>query len=77
MDVPTVRQQEYMLINIDDGYLSLMLSDGSTKEDIKLPEGELGEKIQADFDEGKEVIVTVVSAMGEEHALSYKLGASK
>ncbi|KAJ2848054.1 translation initiation factor eIF5A, partial [Coemansia brasiliensis] len=30
------------------------------------------EVLEADFEEGKELIVTVVSAMGEEHALSYK-----
>ncbi|KAG0170840.1 Eukaryotic translation initiation factor 5A [Apophysomyces sp. BC1034] len=72
MDVPNVTRQEYALINIDDGFLSLMLSDGSTKDDVKLPEGELGDKIEEEFEEGKELLVTVVSAMGEEHALTYK-----
>ncbi|KAI8991428.1 eukaryotic translation initiation factor 5A [Mycotypha africana] len=72
MDVPNVTRQDYALINIDDGYLNLMLQDGSTKDDVKLPEGELGEELEADFDEGKELIVSVVSAMGEEHALSFK-----
>ncbi|CAO3672335.1 unnamed protein product [Umbelopsis vinacea] len=72
MDVPNVVRNEYSLINVDDGFLSLMLNDGSTKDDVKLPEGELGEKLQEEFDEGKELLVTVVSAMGEEHALAYK-----
>jgi translation initiation factor 5A len=72
MDVPNVVRNEYSLINIDDGFLSLMLNDGSTKDDVKLPEGELGEKLQEEFDEGKELLVSVVSAMGEEHALSCK-----
>ncbi|KAI8063325.1 eukaryotic translation initiation factor 5A [Gongronella butleri] len=72
MDVPNVVRNEYSLIMIDDGFLSLMLTDGSTKEDVKLPEGELGEKMQEEFDEGKDLLVTVVSAMGEEHALSFK-----
>ncbi|KAI7903851.1 translation protein SH3-like domain-containing protein [Cokeromyces recurvatus] len=72
MDVPNVTRQDYALINIDDGYLSLMLNDGTTKDDVKLPEGELGEKMEEEFEEGKELIVSVVSAMGEEHALSYK-----
>ncbi|KAI9482858.1 MAG: eukaryotic translation initiation factor 5A-2 [Benjaminiella poitrasii] len=72
MDVPNVTRQDYALINIDDGYLSLMLNDGSTKDDVKLPEGELGEKMEEEFEEGKELIVSVVSAMNEEHALSYK-----
>ncbi|KAI8889260.1 eukaryotic translation initiation factor 5A [Backusella circina FSU 941] len=72
MDVPNVTRQDYQLINIDDGFLSLMLQDGSTKDDVKLPEGELGEKLEEAFDNGDELIVSVVSAMGEEHALSYK-----
>ncbi|CEP14557.1 hypothetical protein [Parasitella parasitica] len=72
MDVPNVSRQDYDLINIDDGFLSLMLSDGSTKDDVKLPEGDLGEKMEEDFEEGKELVVSVVSAMGEEKALSFK-----
>lgn len=49
-----------------------MLPDGSAKDDVKLPDGDLGKQIQADFDDGKELIVTVVAAMGEELALSHK-----
>lgn len=29
----------------DDGFLSLMTDDGVTKDDVKLPEGEIGERI--------------------------------
>lgn len=72
MDVPNVVRNEYSLINIDDGYLSLMLQDGTTKDDVKLPEGELGEKLEEDFEEGKDLLISVVSSMGEEHCLSYK-----
>jgi len=72
MDVPNVSRVEYSVINIDDGYLNLMLPDGSTKDDVKLPEGELGEKLQADFDDGKELMATVISSMGEEACVSFK-----
>jgi translation initiation factor 5A len=72
MDVPNVNRSEFSLLDIDDGFLSLMLADGSTKEDVKLPDSELGESIQKEFDEGKELLVTVVSSMGEEHALACK-----
>jgi len=72
MDVPNVSRSEYSLINIDDGFLSLMNSDGSTKDDVKLPEGELGDKMQVEFDEGKELLVTVLTAMGEEAAITFK-----
>ncbi|KAG1218635.1 hypothetical protein G6F68_021542 [Rhizopus microsporus] len=72
MDVPNINRQEYQLINIDDGFLSLMTQDGNTKDDVKLPEGELGTTLEAEFDDGKDLLVTVVSAMGEEHALTFK-----
>lgn len=72
MEVPVVKRSEYQLLDIDDGYLSLMNNDGDMKEDVRAPEGELGEKLQSDFDDGKELIVTIVSAMGEEACISYK-----
>lgn len=43
-----------------------MTADGAAKDDVKVPEGDLGKQIQADFDEGKDLLVTIVSAMGEE-----------
>ncbi|KAG7930565.1 hypothetical protein KL934_004638 [Ogataea polymorpha] len=72
MEVPFVTRTEYQLLDIDDGYLNLMTNDGETKDDVKAPEGELGDKLQADFDEGKDLLVTVISAMGEEACVSYK-----
>ena len=45
-----------------------MNSDGVTKDDVKVPEDDLGKQIQADFDDGKELLVTIVAAMGEEQA---------
>lgn len=35
----------------DDGFLSLMSDDGSTKDDVKNPDGEIGEKINKLFNE--------------------------
>ncbi|KAK9693098.1 translation initiation factor eIF5A [Basidiobolus ranarum] len=49
-----------------------MLPDGSMKDDVKLPDGDLGDKIEEDFNEGKELLVTVISAMGEEAVVSFK-----
>ncbi|PWN46769.1 translation initiation factor eIF-5A [Violaceomyces palustris] len=72
MDVPNVTRVEYQLVNIDDGFLNLMTQEGAEKDDVKVPEGELGDQIQAGFDDGKDLMITVVSAMGEEHALSFK-----
>jgi hypothetical protein len=43
-----------------------MTTEGVSKDDVKLPEGDLGKQIEADFEAGKDLIVTIVSAMGEE-----------
>ena len=49
-----------------------MTNDGTPKDDVKVPEGDLGKDISAGFEEGKELLVTIVSAMGEEAAISFK-----
>ena len=67
LNIPTSDQ-----VNIDDGFLNLMTQDGVAKDDVKLPEGDIGKQIQSDFDEGKDLLVTIVSAMGEEQAISFK-----
>lgn len=43
-----------------------MNAEGTAKDDVKVPEGDLGKTIQADFDEGKDLLVTIIAAMGEE-----------
>eukprot|EP00644_Phytophthora_capsici_P005110 jgi/Phyca11/96983/e_gw1.1.202.1 len=71
MDVPIVTVIGYQLHDIDDGLLSLSTSDGRTKDDVKLPDGELGEKIQTNFSDGKKLNVSVISAMSEEAVINY------
>jgi translation initiation factor 5A len=66
-EVPNVSRTDYTLIDIsDDGFCSLMTDSGDTKDDLSLPKGtdeldKLAEQIQADFDEGKEVVVSVLA----------------
>jgi translation initiation factor 5A len=72
MDVPNVIRTEYQLVNIEDGFLVLMTGDGNTKSDVKNPETPMGEQIKTAFNDGKELMITVVAAMNEEHALSFK-----
>jgi translation initiation factor 5A len=72
MDVPNVNRQEYQLVNIDDGFLNLMTQDGTAKDDVKVPDSDVGKEIQAGFEEGKDLLVTIISAMGEEMAISFK-----
>mmetsp|Transcript_17381 Transcript_17381/g.43686 ORF Transcript_17381/g.43686 Transcript_17381/m.43686 type:complete len:166 (+) Transcript_17381:72-569(+) len=77
-DVPNVSRQEYTLVDInEEGYLSLMEENGTTREDLRLPTGtdeadKLAIQIKADFDEGKELVLSVLKAMGEEMVNSSK-----
>jgi len=74
MDVPNVTRREYQLLDVsDDGFLSLMNDDGDLKDDVKMPDGEVGEKIEKLFrTEEKETNVVVLTAMGEEAAIDAK-----
>merc|ERR1711879_5639 len=73
MNVPNVKRTEYTLLDIaDDDFCTLMQADGETKDDVKLPTDDIGDKIRSDFDDGKELIVMVQVAMGEEAIISSK-----
>lgn len=41
-----------------------MDGDGNSKDDVKIPDDEVGKGLEAGFDEGKDLMVTIVSAMG-------------
>ena len=43
----------------DDGFLSLMSDDGSTKDDVKMPDGEVGDKIKKMFHEESKDLSTL------------------
>jgi len=74
MDVPNVSRREYQLLDIsDDGFLNLMSEDGTSKDDVRMPEGEIGEKINRLFKaEEKDTNVVILSSMGEEAAVEAK-----
>ncbi|KAF9570583.1 Eukaryotic translation initiation factor 5A [Mortierella alpina] len=72
MDVPYFKRNEYHLLDIAEGFFSLMSDGGVVREDVKIPAGELGRAIVADFEAGKSLLVTVISAMGEEAVISHK-----
>eukprot|EP01114_Cavostelium_apophysatum_P014929 TRINITY_DN397_c0_g1_i1.p1 TRINITY_DN397_c0_g1~~TRINITY_DN397_c0_g1_i1.p1 ORF type:complete len:157 (-),score=43.86 TRINITY_DN397_c0_g1_i1:224-694(-) len=78
MDVPEVVRSEYTLLDIsDDGFASLMDANGAMKDDLKVPEGEVGDQIKEDFAAGKDLTVSVLAALGQEHIIASKENSSK
>ncbi|GJN32964.1 hypothetical protein PR202_gb21515 [Eleusine coracana subsp. coracana] len=73
-DVPHVSRTEYQLIDIsEDGFVSLLTDSGGTKDDLRLPTDEnLLNQIKSGFAEGKDLVVTVQSSMGEEQICALK-----
>ena len=49
-----------------------MEDNGEVREDIRLPDTDLGKEIQSKFDHGDQLLVTVISAMDEEAAIQVK-----
>ncbi|KAJ5827874.1 eukaryotic translation initiation factor 5A [Penicillium robsamsonii] len=70
--IPDVVRQVFALVNIDDGYLNLMSSDGVSKDDLQLPEGDLGRQLMSDFEEGKDLEIIVLSTMGMQGVNGFK-----
>ncbi|KAK0718203.1 translation protein SH3-like domain-containing protein [Lasiosphaeria miniovina] len=72
MDVPVVKREEYQLINIDDGFLNLIDSNGNEKNDVRLPDNEFGEKAEQFFNDDKDTMITIQTAMGEQGVVDVK-----
>jgi translation initiation factor 5A len=62
--VPFVTRTSGMVLDIDDeGYLSLMDVEGGCKEDMKVPETKVGEKLRKLFEEGTGLNVVDLAAI--------------
>jgi translation initiation factor 5A len=77
MEVPVVKKTEYHVLYVSqDGYLCLLGKEGE-KQDVKAPEGELGERIGGFLEEGRDAIVVILAAMGQEIAVDAKAAAEE
>nr|XP_043903126.1 eukaryotic translation initiation factor 5A-1-like isoform X2 [Solea senegalensis]XP_043903127.1 eukaryotic translation initiation factor 5A-1-like isoform X2 [Solea senegalensis] len=72
MEVPNVTRKDYQVLNISDGLLSLMDDTEDIREDLKLPENEMGKEIDTRFAQDQEFKITVLEAIGEEQIVAVK-----
>eukprot|EP00445_Apocalathium_hangoei_P069213 CAMPEP_0204145546 /NCGR_PEP_ID=MMETSP0361-20130328/21649_1 /ASSEMBLY_ACC=CAM_ASM_000343 /TAXON_ID=268821 /ORGANISM="Scrippsiella Hangoei, Strain SHTV-5" /LENGTH=169 /DNA_ID=CAMNT_0051099565 /DNA_START=92 /DNA_END=601 /DNA_ORIENTATION=- len=90
LDVPFVKRMEYQLLSADPDTceVSLLKESGETKDDLNLPtmvnvgeptpdDKKVVEEILKAVDDGKEIIVIVQSACGEEKIIQAKISDPK
>ena len=79
VEVPNIKRSAYTAIDVDgDGYLTLMDKQGSTRQDLKLPDDtpedqELSKRIKDALAEEKEIILTVLESMKIEKVVEMNL----
>lgn len=49
-----------------------MSDDGDIREDLKIPDGDIGKEINTKFENDEQFMVTVLSAMDEEAVIATK-----
>jgi translation initiation factor 5A len=73
MSCPNVSRTEYSLLDISGDSLSLMADDGSTREDLNLPEDEeLAKGLKEAFEAGRSLAIIVLKAMDQEAVIQFK-----
>jgi translation initiation factor 5A len=75
IEVPFITHKEYDLNDVrEDGYLTLYdIESKTTREDLALPKGTLGKEIRIAFEKGSQVQLSVLSAMGTEQVMRFKV----
>jgi translation initiation factor 5A len=81
VEIPILERNEYTLIDLndEDGFMSLMSDVGEIREDLKLPgfpEMDATE-LRALFASGKQLVVTVLKAYGNEKVVGHKVDAKE
>ncbi|XP_074548784.1 eukaryotic translation initiation factor 5A-1-like [Halichoeres trimaculatus] len=72
MDVPHVTRKDYQVIDVSDGFLTLMEDNGDTREDLRVPDNDLGKEISKKVDHGDQFMVSVLKAIEEEDVVAIK-----
>ena len=77
MLVPEVKRTEYQLNYMLGEFLALLDNNGRMRGDIRCPEDKLGDDIKNGMENDCEMMVTVLSAEGEEMVVAAKVTTNK
>ena len=73
VEIPVIKKREYPLQYMDeDGYVTMMLENGSTRSDLKVTDETIRAKIENHMKAKKDLLVISVEACGEEHIVELK-----
>lgn len=76
MDEPIVKRTEYQVLSVsNDGFVSLLQDNGTTKDDIQISNDDdngCGAQLKKWCDEGKDCVATVICAIGKEKIIAVK-----
>ncbi|XP_077477732.1 eukaryotic translation initiation factor 5A-1-like [Stigmatopora argus] len=72
MNVPNVKRTDYMVLGNNDGFLTLLDDNSEQRNDLKLPEGELGDSINQKIEDDEQIMITVLMALDEEQVIALK-----
>ena len=50
------------MVDVIEGYLTLMSDNGDLREDLKCPDGDIGNQIKTDFENGRELLVCILTS---------------
>jgi translation initiation factor 5A len=72
---PIVTRKDYQLVDVDEeGFVTMMDDKNDTRSDLRIDPNsdETHKKLKEDFDEGKDLLVTVLAAMSTEKIIAVK-----
>lgn len=55
-----------------DGFVEMMDDNGETRQDIKVPDSDVGKDLKERFDKGDSIMATLLSACDEEMIVGVK-----
>ena len=81
VEVPNITKIELELISIDqNNFCTVLTEDGEYREDLKLPKEEDNmwvKSLKETFENGKNILVTILNVLGQDHIISFREDVKK